>query len=136
MTPADLECRVRHMAWPAPSPDLRARILLEASVAGPSITWSDRLWFSPAFRLSIGVATVVLLAVQVLSGPGGTGSLAPTPRALAEAQVIDETGRQLGLPPDLAASLARRALADRRPRVTDPAAWSAIQWLDQNGEPR
>ena len=40
----DLERRVRDQAWPAPSPELRARVLTEASVVPPSFAPSNRVY--------------------------------------------------------------------------------------------
>ncbi len=136
MTLTDLEARVRAIAWPEPSPELRARVLAAAPVAGPSITWSDRLWFSRTFRLSVAATMIGLLTLDQFSGTRETAGFVPSPRATAEAQAIEDTGRQIGLPADAAASLARRALAELRPRTaiqrTDPTA----EWPNEGGDNR
>ena len=134
MKSADIEDRIRQIPWPAPSGDLRARILSAAPVQRGSIAWSDRVWFSREWRYSMVAATIVLLAVQVLSGLGGTLDVAPSPRALAEAQAIEEAGRQIGLPADLAARLARRVPAERELRGS--LAGRALEFFDAQGELR
>jgi hypothetical protein len=134
MKSTDIEDRVRQMSWPAPSDDLRARILAAAPVERASIAWSDRVWFSREWRYSMAAATVVLLAVQVLSGLGGTVNVVPTPRALAEAQAIEETSREIGLPAELTALLARRVSTELGPR--DSLAGRALQLFDLQGDLR
>jgi hypothetical protein len=135
MKSTDIEQRVRQMVWPAPSDDLRTRILAAAPVQHISIAWSDRVWFSREWRFSMAAATMALLLVQVLSsGLGGTVNIAPTSRAVAEAQAIEETGSQIGLPAELAAELARRVSMERATR--GPLAGRALELLDLQGELR
>ena len=111
-TRTDIEQGVRRMSWPAPSADLRQRVLSAASVIGPPITWSDRLWFSRAWRLSAAAALLAIVALDGLSGSSDS-RLAPAPRASADARVVDEIGREIGLPPPVAAAIARRTLSQR-----------------------
>lgn len=111
MNQRDVEDRLRETSWPAPSANLRDRILSIAVTAQP-ISWSDRVWFSRAWRLAaVGAALAVVVLDQLSISQRSTG-FTPAPQALAEAQALDEAGRELGLPPDVAASLARRALSD------------------------
>lgn len=131
MNRREIEARIRQMDWPTPSPDLRARVLSTAVVGGPRITWSDRLWFSRGWRLSAVAAALVVVAVeQVPAMRGATGADPAPPHALAQAHAVDRAAEQVGLPPDVANSFARRALAaSSRPR-TVARAGQAIQELE------
>ena len=111
MERADLERRVRQIAWPEPTEELRLRVLSAAPVVEWRVTWSDRVWFSRTWRVAAAAAVVGLIAVDSFSQTRTVARFVPTPQALAEAQAIDATVREIGLPADLAASLARRALA-------------------------
>lgn len=136
MTRSDVEHSLRQITWPVPSPDLRHRILSAAAVPRQPITWSDRMWFSRAWRLSAGAAALVIVALEYLAGPPRATVVARPPQALAEARVVDETGRQLGLSSDVAASLARRALsASARPRASEERV-AALRELAAEGERR
>ncbi len=64
----DLESRLHQIAWPPPSEGLRARIVWEAPIVAGSIAWSDRVWFSRAWRLSMAAAILALLTVDHLAG--------------------------------------------------------------------
>ena len=126
MNRREIEERVRQINWPAASPDLRDRVLSTAVVAGPRATWSDRLWFSRGWRLSALAAALVVVAVDHFSTvPRSTGA-SPAPYAMAQAQAVDEAARQAGLPPEAAASFARRALSEASrsgtPAQTGPTA--------------
>jgi len=136
MTSTDLEARVRAIAWPAPSPELRARVLAATPLTGPSISWSDRLWFSRAFRLSVAVAVVGLITLDQLSGTRETAALVPSPWAAAEAQAIEDASRQIGLPAEAAASLLRRALAESRSRTTVQRIDATADWSTEGGDSR
>ena len=108
----DVEDRVRQIKWPAPSQALRDRVLSTAVVAAPLVAWSDRMWFSRGWRLAaVGAALAIVVLDQIAASPR-PAAFATTPQALAEAQAIDEAGRQVGLPPEVAALLARRVLSD------------------------
>ena len=135
MKPTDLEARVRAIAWPAPSPDLRARVLAAAPFIEPSITWSDRLWFSRTSRLSVAAAMLGLLTLDQFSGTRET-AFVPGPQAVVEAQAIEDTSRQLGLPADAAAVLARRVLAESRSRMTVRRIGPTADWLTEGGDSR
>jgi hypothetical protein len=68
----DLEDRMRQLSWPAPSAELRERVLATA-VVGQQVTWSDRLWFSRNWRLAaVGIALACVVVDQLASWPGGT----------------------------------------------------------------
>ena len=131
MTREDIEERVRQISRPAPSALLRDRVLSAAVVLEQPISWSDRVWFSRAWRLSaVGAAFAIVVLDQFSSSPRPAG-LPATPQALAEAQVIDETGRLVGLPPEVAASFARRAMAEAlRPQVQSHSPSELLQALD------
>jgi hypothetical protein len=108
MKGTELERRARRIAWPEPSPGLRGHVLkTTAPMLAHRITWSDRIWFSRAWRvtaLAILAAAIALEALQ--NGFRVTGESRADP--LTEAHLLDDTLRDLGLPGDLAASLARR----------------------------
>lgn len=111
MKPRDIEDRVRQIKWPVPSASLRERVLSTAVVPSQPITWSDRMWFSRAWRFAaVGAAFAIIVLDQLSAAPRRPGFTA-SERVIAEAQVIEETGRQVGLPPDVAASLGRRVLS-------------------------
>ena len=129
----DIEHRVRQVPWPAPPPDLRARVLSAVSVVGQPITWSDRMWFSRAWRLSAVAAALVVVGLEYLSGVPRSAELAPAPQALVEARAVDEIGRQAGLPSDVAESLAGRSLAEAaRPGLAEQA-WTTLPALAPEG---
>jgi hypothetical protein len=131
----DIEHRVRQVTWPAPPPDLRDRVLSASSVVAQPITWSDRMWFSRAWRLSAAAAVLVCVVVE-LSGSSRSARVPPSPQALAEARMADDTGREAGLPPAVAAWIARRALFGARPVAIDRRARPALQGLGDRGERR
>lgn len=116
----EIEGRLRRVTWPAPSSDLRDRVLSAAVVVSPPISWSDRVWFSRAWRLSAVAATLAIGLLDQFSGAHRSVAFTPAPQTLADARVIDETGRQLGLPPDVAASLAQRVITDASRPVAQP----------------
>ncbi len=112
MNRRDIEDRVRQIAWPAPSSGLRDRVLSIGVVAQQRISWSDRMWFSRAWRFAaVGAAVAIVLLDQIAALPR-RATFTASAQAFADAQVIEEAGRQIGLPPDVAASLARRVLSD------------------------
>ncbi len=131
MKRTDLENRVRQIVWPVPPPDLRARILSAALVGSRSITWSDRMWFSRVWRWSAVAAALVLVAIEQLSGSPRPSAIAPTPQALAEARVVEEVGRQVGLSPQFSASLGKRTLVDaarvRRSRLLESTSLTGFE---------
>jgi hypothetical protein len=126
MSQKHIEDRVRHIDWPGPSPDLRDRVLSSAIFVEHSITWSDRVWFSRAWRLSAAAAALTIVLLDQFSGSQRPAGFTASAQALAEAQVIDETGRQVGLPPDLAQSLARRSMAEASRAQEQPRSASAF----------
>lgn len=137
MKRTDLESRVRQIAWPEPAEDLRARVLSAAPVAGPQVTWSDRAWFSRAWRFAAAAAVAGAIALEWLPATGDGARLVPTAQALADAQAIDDTVREAGVPADLAASLARRMLADAAsPRADDAQRQLALQAFETEGDRR
>jgi hypothetical protein len=126
MTPQDIQDRVRHATWPEPSQGLRDRVLSAAVVVSQPISWSDRVWFSRAWRLSAVAATLAIVLLDQFSGAHRTAAFAPTPQTLADARVIDETGRQLGLPPDVARSLAQRVISEASRPLSQPPSTSEL----------
>jgi len=134
MNRRDIEDRVRQIRPPAPSAGLRDRVLSTAVVAVPSITWSDRVWFSRGWRLTaVGAALAIVVLDQLAASPRPAAFTA-TEQALAEARAIDEAGRQVGLPPEIAALLARRVLSDAsRTRVQLQSASELLQEFTREG---
>src|SRR3954464_11926489 len=137
MKQADLERRVRQMTWLAPAADLRVRVLA-AGVMGPArITWSDRVWFSRGWRLAAVATAVGAIAIDSLWGTGDVPPVLPVAPTLAEVQAIDDVGRDIGLPEDLSASLARRTLiADSRREGRDAQGRLALETMTREGERR
>jgi hypothetical protein len=94
------------------------------------------MWFSRAWRLSACAAILVIVALESLAGPPRAAGVARAPQVVAEAGVVDETGRQLGLSSDVSASLARRALsASARPRAPEEGL-AALREIAAEGERR
>lgn len=111
MKQADLERHIRQIAWPAPSPDLRVRILAAAPMMCRDVTWSDRIWFSRAWRFTGVAATIAVIAVASWSSIDGHAAVV-TPEARASAQAVADVSRALGMPAELSASLVKRTLAN------------------------
>ena len=130
MNSRDIERRLREGKWPEPSQGLRARVLAEAAVRPQSIVWSDHLWFSRAWRVSMAAVVTAVLAIRAWPVSRDAGFPNPSARALADAQAIEETGREIGLPDTVTASLVRRALTQSRSRAITLNA-PALQFLDQ-----
>ena len=108
----ELENRVRHVEWPEPPATLRARVLNESALVGPSITWSDRVWYSRVWRVSMAAAALIFISLNMLSNSARSSDLMMTSQTTAEARAIEETGRQIGLPADVSVSLARRVQSE------------------------
>lgn len=129
----DIEDRLRQLSWPGPSAGLRARVLSTAVVTAQPITWSDRMWFSRAWRLAaVGAALAIVVLDQVAASPRPP-AFAATGQALAAARVIDDVGRELGLPPEVAASLARRVLSEVPLTRQSQAASELLQEFTRQG---
>jgi hypothetical protein len=126
MKRTDIEQHVRQVTWPSPSPNLRARVLSAAVVTEQPITWSDRLWFSRAWRLSATGAVLILVVLDQFAISPRSAGFTPTTQAMAEAQAIGETARQVGLPADVAAALAQRSLSEASTPHTPSAALQAF----------
>jgi len=111
----DLERRVRDHAWPAPSSELRARVLAEATVVAPDITWSDRVWYSRTWRLGVVAAALALVAINQLSTSSAVCCPVGAMQTRAESDALVQASVEIGVPADVAASIARRALTEARP---------------------
>ena len=120
MSRRQIEDRVRRIIWSEPSSGLRDRVLSAAVVVAQPVSWSDRVWFSRAWRLSAVAAALAVGVLDQFSGAHRSVAFTPAPQTPADARVIDETGRQLGLPPDVAASLAQRVITDASRPVAQP----------------
>jgi hypothetical protein len=136
MNQRDTEERVRRRTWPAPSPGLRDRILSSAVLAPTPVTWSDRMWFSRAWRMAAVATVLAVIALDQVSGAGRSTSVPPTMQATANAQAIDDAGRQVGLPPDVAASLAQRVLSDASRQQSHVLSAATLQQLLESGGDR
>jgi hypothetical protein len=133
VTRAEIERRLRQARWPEPAAALRARVLAAAPVVNPRVTWSDRMWFSRAWRIAAAAVVVAAIAIESLPGTTDRTAFVASPQAVAEAQVIDATGREMGLPPDVAQALARRAVAMASRPPADRQASLALQNLETGG---
>ena len=129
MNSTEVERRLRQVTWPEPSSELRARVLAESTVRPQLIAWSDRLWFSRTWRLSMAALVIAVFTIRAWPGPHNTTLSEPSPQAMAEARAIEETGREIGLPDAVTASLVRRALTQSRPRAMTFKA-PALQFFD------
>ena len=131
----DIENRVRQITWPTPPEHLRARVLSAATLAAEPITWSDRMWFSRAWRLSAIATALIVIVLDLQSSATRPAEPGPTPQALAEARAVEEIGRQAGLPQDAAALLARRTLSASSPRAAMQD-WTVLGISGADGEGR
>lgn len=134
MKPHEIEDRLRRLGWPAPAPELRDRVLSSVVIESLPITWSDRVWYSRAWRVSIAGAALVIVVLDQLAGAPARASVAPAPQALARAEAVMEAGQQVGLPSDVAASLGRRALSEAAaPPSTSEQEAIALQSFETEG---
>lgn len=124
MTRKHLEQRLRGMAWPATSAELRARVMESAPRHEQRIDWIDRLWFSRAWRLSMAAAAVVTVLVGQWAAARPEPSVPPT-SPLVQTQALEELVRQAGIPAEEAASLVRRTMG----RPTTPSLSAAMTEL-------
>jgi hypothetical protein len=107
MKRADLERDVRHLSWPQPGADLRARVLSAVPVVEQPVPWWDRVWFSRLWRLCAAGIVAALIAAESFVDRSVPDPTTTSARA-ADARALDEVGRDLGLPADLTAALAKR----------------------------
>jgi len=137
MKPVDIERRVRQVAWPAPPADLRAKVLSAVPATSPAVSWSDRVWFSRAWRLAAVAAILILAVLESLSAPTRSPAVPASAQEVAEARFVDETARQAGLSPEAAAALARRvAAAQKTPGSAVVFGGLTLEDLGPRGEPR
>ena len=134
MNNREIEERVREVLWPEPSATLRDRVLSSTVIARAHVTWSDRMWFSRGWRLAaVGILVMCAVLDQLAAAPRPATFLG-APEAFAEARAIDEAGRQLGLTPEDAASLARRVLSDAvRARINRQSPSDVVQDFSREG---
>jgi hypothetical protein len=133
VTRTGIERRLRQSRWPEPSAELRARVLAAAPIIDHRVTWSDRVWFSRAWRIAAMASVVGGIAIESLPGTIDRTAFVAPPQAVAEAQMIDATGREMGLPPHVAQALVRRALAMAARPPADRQASLALQNLETGG---
>ena len=113
---SDLENRVRQIEWPEPSDQLRTRVI-DTAVQPALVTWSDRIWFSRTWRVSFAAAMLALIAIGQLVGRGPAVPVDPS--SVEAAQAIESAVIDAGIPADVAAKLARRALMTQQaPRAS------------------
>lgn len=130
-----LEARVRDYRWPEISPEVRQRVMSAPLADAEPISWSDRVWFSRAWRLAAAAAVVVIAALDQVAGV--TPSRPPAPaRVMAEAEAIEQLAAEVGLPTETAAWLGQRSLFDASRRrdtgQSDAALFQSLE-LDTTG---
>ena len=127
----EIERRIRDLRRPHPSDELRRRVFAAAPVRARAVFWSDRIWFSRAWRMSAIVVAIAAVGLEMMVGMRHGAPQAALPQTHDAASEIERAGRDAGLQPDVAQSLARRARVAARP-VADPHA-SLAQALDAGG---
>ena len=134
MRDADLQASIRQADWPEPSPDLRARVLRDAALAEHTVAWTDRIWFSRGWRISLTAATVGAVLLVYMSGPR-TPFDPPTPGEQARFTAAEATMRDAGLRPAEAAAFARRTAAGSWPPASAmyPSALQMLETFDTIG---
>jgi hypothetical protein len=120
-----IEDRVRAHQWPEMSPDVRQRVMSSPFAPVEPVTWSDRVWFSPAWRFAAAAAVVVVIALDQLTGVTFRATT-PSPQVMAEAQAIQDVATEAGLPVQTAAWLADRALFDASQLSAAPEPGAAL----------
>lgn len=120
-----LEQRVRAFKLPDMSPDVRARVMAAAVARVAPITWSDRVWFSRAWRYAAAAAVVAVIAADQWTGVTAQRTTA-MPRVMADAQAIEDVAREAGLPAQTAAWLAQRAVLDGSRSRTAPSSGADV----------
>jgi hypothetical protein len=130
---ADIERRMKQIAWPLPAETLRSRVLSAARATHQPATWSDRVWFSRGWRLAAAAVVVCAIGVEALPAPAmeSDGQFSE-----AEARAIADITREAGIPADVAETLASRALAVTRFSAADPNARAALMPYDTEGDRR
>jgi hypothetical protein len=108
MKDVEIEAAVRGIPWPKPGRALRARVLM-TPVVTMQAGWSDRIWFSRAWRIAAAAILVFAVSIVWLDRPRLQPPLA-TAQAKANAQAVELAGDVLGLPAEFTASLLRRTL--------------------------
>ena len=134
MNNSEIEERVREILWPEPSATLRDRVLSSTVIARAHVTWSDRVWFSRGWRLAAVGAVLACGVLDQVARPSRLPSFAVPAQVSAEARAVDEAGREMGLPPEMAALLARRVLSDASlMRIQPPSASKLLQEFTREG---
>jgi hypothetical protein len=137
MKPVDIQRRVRQVAWPAPPADLRARVLSAVPATSPAVSWSDRVWFSRGWRLAAAATFVALLALEQFAGSSASSARAPGAPVLEPVAAVAEAVREVGLPADQAAALARRSVSPlNRARAAATARDLVLEGLGIDGGER
>ena len=134
MTRDDIAVRLQDQdAWIQPDPALRKRVL---AAAGPrvraSAAWPDRIWFSRRWRVATLAFFIGAIGLDWLAG-GPTGSPASATQAEPAVADVESLDRLTGLPPALAAQLARRQ-DSRAQRARRQDVWKPGVGVDGNLE--
>ena len=132
--PHDVERHLRDMKWPVPSASLRDRVLADVPATIMPAGWPERMWFSRAFRWSVGAAMAAMVAVSLRPDASVGGGLQPAGSATAEMQAIQDIVVDAGLPADAATQIARRAVLARTASPRPIGMTAAMQLLDTGGE--
>ena len=121
----DLERRLRGLPRAPLSPDLKHRVMMADAPPAADVSWRDRAWFSPAWRLAAACALAALLLADHWSA-GMTSHAASAP-GRAAGQVERELaglGEELGMSRDLARRMAVQmvppTLSTRAPGAEEP----------------
>jgi hypothetical protein len=123
----DVEQRLRAHQWPEIPSELRQRVMSAAVIDVEHLTWSDRVWFSRAWRLAAAAAVVVIVALDQSTGVTSTPATA-SPQVVAEAQAIETLAQEAGLSAQTAAWLAQRSIDDAlRPKSLQPPGPAMLQ---------
>jgi len=97
------------------------------------VTWSDRVWFSFAWRLAAAAVFVCAIGVEALPIPADRRD---DHASQAEARAIGDITRDIGVPADFGERLASRALLASRLNAPDSQARAALLPFETEGDRR
>jgi hypothetical protein len=134
MTRDDIAARLQDQeTWTQIDPALRDRVLAAAAPrVRASVAWSDRIWFSRRWRIATLAFFIGGIGLDWVAG-GPTDSPASVTQAEPAVADAESLGRLTGLPPALAAQLARRQ-DSRAQRTRRQDVWKPGVGVDGNLE--